>query len=388
MSARAIDEPNRAASPLELLFDLTFVVAVAQVVIEFAHYIEDGHTIDGIAPFLMVFFAVWWAWMNFTWFASGYDTDDALYRVTTMVQMAGVLVLAAGVPAAFERLDYSVAVVGYAIMRLGLVAQWVRAAIQHPESRATATRYAVGVSVLQIAWWARLALPDELLIPSLFVLIALELCVPIWAGLAGEPAWHPHHIAERYGLFTIILLGESVLAATMGVAGSLEANGVSGGLVVVAMAGLVLLFSLWWLYFLEPAGHALERERRRAYLWGYGHFGMFAALAAIGSGLEAAVKATGYDLPAAPLEVAYSIAVPVAVFLLLLWILYSRFETGRMISPAVLLAAAVVTLALPLGADAMGVPAVTAATAGVCGGAVIATIVVKGRVPSRARTEA
>ncbi|MGW9213477.1 low temperature requirement protein A [Embleya sp. NPDC055664] len=95
MTARAIDEPHRTASPLELLFDLTFVVAVAAVTAQFARDIAEGHALSGVVPFLEVFFAVWWAWMNFTWFASSYDTDDAAYRLPTMVQMAGVPTLAA-----------------------------------------------------------------------------------------------------------------------------------------------------------------------------------------------------------------------------------------------------------------------------------------------------
>src|SRR5262245_49251869 len=100
MRARDPLEGHRAATPLELLFDLTFVVAIAAVVPEFAHTIVEDHPVQGLVGYLFAFFAIWWAWMNFTWFASAFDCDDALYRVLTMVQMAGVLVLAAGVPAA------------------------------------------------------------------------------------------------------------------------------------------------------------------------------------------------------------------------------------------------------------------------------------------------
>ena len=98
---RPVDEEHRVATPLELLFDLTFVVAVAQVAAELAHGIAEDHVGDGLLGYLMVFFAIWWAWMNFTWFASAYDTDDVPYRLLTLVQMAGVLVLAAGIPDAF-----------------------------------------------------------------------------------------------------------------------------------------------------------------------------------------------------------------------------------------------------------------------------------------------
>src|ERR1044072_904571 len=102
MAARDLTEPHRVSSPLELLFDLTFVAAASQIVGRLAHATEQGHGLEAVGPFLIVFFAIWWAWMNFTWFASAYDTDDVPYRVMTLLQMAGVLVLAAGVPAAFE----------------------------------------------------------------------------------------------------------------------------------------------------------------------------------------------------------------------------------------------------------------------------------------------
>src|SRR3954453_8715573 len=127
MPARDTDEPHRVSSPLELLFDLTFVVAIATLTAQLAHGIAGGHVLDDLTPFLQVFFTIWWAWMNFTWFASSYDTDDVLYRLLTMVQMAGVLVLAAGVPTAFEDSDYGAITIGYLVMRSGLVAQWLRA---------------------------------------------------------------------------------------------------------------------------------------------------------------------------------------------------------------------------------------------------------------------
>ncbi len=150
MQERSTDEPHRASSPLELLFDLTFVVAIASITAQLAHGIAAGHALDELAAFLQVFFAIWWAWMNFTWFASSYDTDDVLYRLLTMVQMAGVLVLAAGVPAAFGSSDYRAITFGYLVMRVGLVAQWLWAGTEDPASRRTAVRYALGISVVQV----------------------------------------------------------------------------------------------------------------------------------------------------------------------------------------------------------------------------------------------
>ena len=357
MSARDTAEAHRASSPLELLFDLVFVVAIAQVAAQLAHAIADGHALETVGPYLMVFFAIWWAWMNFTWFASAYDTDDVPYRVLVLVQMAGVLILAAGVPAAFSGVDggYTAVTVGYLVMRVGLVALWLRAGIQHPEGRATAFRYAAAISVVQVLWVARLALPDGG--PWwVFVLIALaDLSVPLWAERTGHTAWHPHHIAERYGLFTIIVLGESVLASTVGVQNALDEGGLSGDLVVIAAAGLALLFVLWWLYFSEPAGDGLARRRDLSYVWGYGHYLIFASLAAVGAGLEVAVESAGHHTETPDTVVALAVVVPVAVFLVMLWAVHAPIVDRVVINPVAIGMSAVLIVGAAFAAPAVGV---------------------------------
>src|SRR5215831_18742314 len=108
MVSRDADEAHRAATPLELLFDLCFVVGVSQAAGRLHHALADGQYAHGIGHYLMVFFATWWAWVNFTWFASAYDNDDVPYRVAALVQIAGVLVIAAGVPRAFDHADFAV----------------------------------------------------------------------------------------------------------------------------------------------------------------------------------------------------------------------------------------------------------------------------------------
>jgi low temperature requirement protein LtrA len=371
MSARPIDEPHRVASPLELLFDLIFVVAIAAATAELAHHVADGHALAGLTGFLQVFFAIWWAWMNFTWFASSYDTDDVTYRLLTMVQMAGVLILAAGVPAATGG-DYRAVTVGYLVMRIALVAQWLRVGVEDPASRRTALRYAAGIGVLQAGWVARLVLAETVALSSAAQvatfagLAAMELAVPRWAERARPTNWHPHHIAERYGLFTIILLGESVLAAITGVRAALDTGGISGSLVTIALSGLVLLFALWWLYFLQPAGDGLRDRRHRSYLWGYGHYGIFAALAVLGAGLEVAVEHTGHGLAASPLAIGYTVASAVAVFLVLLWLVHAPIVTRPVTHPAAVLGCAAVVLLLPLAAPRFGVAVVVAGIAAAC----------------------
>lgn len=383
MTARDTQEEHRASTQLELFFDLTFVVAVASVTAQLALGLAEGHARSVMTPYLQVFFAIWWAWMNFTWFASAYDTDDVPYRLMTMLQMGGVLLLAAGVPAAVDG-DYRAATFGYLLMRIGLVAQWLRAAREHPDSRPTAQRYAMGISLVQVGWLLRLWAADQGLIPAgwqvpLFVaLVACELAVPVWAERPGRTAWHADHIAERYGLFTIIVLGEGVLAASTGVQAALGARGVSGSLIAIAVAGLVLLFALWWLYFLEPSGEALGRHRDLSYVWGYAHYGIFAALAALGAGLEVAVEQTGHHLSISATTVGYAVAVPVAVFLVLYWAVHAPIVELPRVRPVLILGAAAAVLVLPLAAEVVGAATVIAGIA-VSGALVVAVTVVAPR---------
>ncbi|WP_433516916.1 low temperature requirement protein A [Nonomuraea sp. CA-143628] len=372
MSARPIDEPHRTSSQLELLFDLTFVVAVASVTAQLAHSIAEGHGLAVLVPFLQVFFAIWWAWMNFTWFASSYDTDDVAYRLLTMVQMAGVLILAAGVPAAIGHSDYGIVTLGYVIMRIGLVGQWLRAGLEDRERRRTGLRYAAAISLVTLGWVLRFLIAETGAFPwfsgllSFVVLDVLELAVPLWAERARATNWHPHHIAERYGLFTIILLGESVLAASRGVEAALETGAVRAPLVVIAGCGLALLFALWWLYFLVEAGEGLSDRRHRSYLWGYGHYGIFAALAALGAGLEVAVEQSGRGVAASPLALGYAVAIPAVVYLAALWAVHALVATEPVIPPAAVLGCVALILSLPVATPRIGVAAVVAAIAACC----------------------
>jgi low temperature requirement protein LtrA len=397
MTGRATDEQHRVSSPLELLFDLTFVVAIGQVAAQLAHSISSGEPLQGVGPFLMVFFAIWWAWMNFTWFASAYDTDDVLYRVFTLVQMAGVLVLAAGVPAAFEDQNFTAITIGYLIMRIGLVTQWTRAGLENPAGRTTAFRYAIGVSIVQVGWVSRLALPALALpTPALatawgvwtfLILAILDLSVPLWAERKGMTGWHPHHIAERYGLFTIILLGESVAAATAGVQRSLSQSGVSVTLVTIAAAGLVLLFALWWLYYLEPAGQGLQARRELSFFWGYGHYFVFASLAALGSGLEVAVESGSGRVGIPSIEVGYAIALPVAVFLLLLFVLHAPLVRRLVIRPLATLGACTLVLIIPLAGVWIGVAGIVVGVALVASALIAVTMIDHSRITAGGETE-
>jgi low temperature requirement protein LtrA len=336
MGPRDRDEQDRAATPLELLFDLCFVVAVAQAADRLHHALVQGHVAHGVVSYVSVFFAIWWAWMNFTWFASAYDTDDVPYRLLTLLQIGGVLLLAAGVADGFDRQDFTVVTVGYVLMRVAMVTQWLRVAHDHPAGRRTALRYATGIAVLQLGWIALLALPLSWRGPGFLLLAAGELAVPVWAERSGQPTgWHPGHIAERYGLFTLIVLGECVVAATTAVQAAVGTGGLSPSLVVVAAGGLVLLFALWWSYFDRPAAEGLRTSPRSAFAWGYWHLLVFASLAAVGAGLQVAAETVDRHGGLSGRAASLTLAVPVALFLVVLGLLHSwvyRYRRERAVA--------------------------------------------------------
>jgi low temperature requirement protein LtrA len=341
MRARRPDEEHRASTPLELLFDLCFVVAVAQDAAALHHAVAENHLGTGVLGYLTVFFAIWWAWMNFSWFATAFDCDDVPYRLTTLVQIAGGLVLAAGVPAAFDRADFTVITWGYVIMRLAMVAQWLRAASGDPEHRPTALAYAAGITVVQIGWLLRLLLPDGLLLPAFLVLVVAELAVPALAERRGSPVWHAEHIAERYGLFTLIVLGESVLSATIALEAAFAESGHPVGLVTLGVAGLVILFAMWWIYFEQPA-HERLTSLKASLRWGYGHYLVFASAAATGAGLAVAVDYDRHVAHVGGLVAALATTAPVAVFVLVVWLLHLDRRRMRRVSAAFPVAAVLV----------------------------------------------
>jgi low temperature requirement protein LtrA len=355
MSGRDPGEAHRASTPLELLFDLTFVVAVARAGIELRDALAQGHAGHALAGYAAVFFGVWWAWMNFAWFASAYDTDDVPYRLLTLLQMAGVLVFAAGIPAAFEHFDFATAVVGYVIMRLALVAQWLRAAHGHPEGRAGSLRYAAGITVVQLCWIGWLFLPASARPAGFVVLVAAELAVPAWAEFGGRPTpWHPGHITERYGGFTIIVLGEVVAAIAAAVQDAVDQSRASPGLITVAAAGLLLVFALWWLYFKDSAAEDIRESLPWTFVWGFAHYLIFAAVAALGAGLQVAIGTLIHSTRVTPSFAAFTVAIPVTIYIVVLVPLSTRGSSEpvalllTLLAGALIMAAAAATPALTL----------------------------------------
>jgi low temperature requirement protein LtrA len=365
LTGRDPHEPHRAATPLELLYDLTFVVAFGQAANELAHYVAEDHVRTGLVGFAFATFAVGWAWIQYSWFASAYDRDDWVCRVTTMVQMVGVLILALGLPEMFASvdegrvLDNGVMVLGYVVMRVPMTFQWLRVARHDPGRRAAAMAYVLTLGPSQAGWVALVFL--DLPLPVTFAvggaLALLELSGPVIAERReGGTPWHAHHIAERYGLLVIITLGEGIIgtvASLTAVVHGPEGWSVDAGLVAVAGTGLT--FGLWWMYFTMPSAEVLHRHRERSFVWGYGHLVVFGSLAAVGAGLHVAAYFLEHHTEIGPVGTVLSVAVPVSVFVLALFGLYTALMRQR--DPF--------HLALLVGTAAVLVLAVVLAEAGV-----------------------
>jgi low temperature requirement protein LtrA len=318
-------EQHRVASPLELFTDLCYVVAIAQAALTLEHEIAEGHVGAGLVWFGASFFAIFWAWLNFVWFNSAYDPDDTVHRLLTLLQIFGSLVLAAGVPKIFEE-DFTLGVVGYVIMRVGLVLMWLRAAAGHPERRRTALRYVGGLVAVQVGWVvALLATGGDIPIWMFVVLAALDFAVPVWAERAGTTPWHPHHIAERYGLFFIIVLGETILSVTLALQVAFAEEDPPIELWYVVAGGVMVTFSAWWLYFARENEEILT-SNRVGYVWGFGHYVIFGAAAAVGAGLAARIAYYGHHAHVSDLVSSAFVTGPVAAALAALWVVTVRLH--------------------------------------------------------------
>jgi low temperature requirement protein LtrA len=331
MSGRDPHEQHRVATTLELLFDLTFVVAFGIAASEFAHMLAENHVGAGLVAFAFATFAIWWAWMNFSWFASAYDTDDWVYRLMTMLQMVGVIILALGLPAMYasvehgDHVDNTVMVAGYVVMRIALVGQWLRAAKQDPDRRAACLTYAMVVTIAQIGWIGLIFVHTS--VPVTFALVAplitLEMTGPWLAETRkGGTPWHAHHIVERYGLLAIIALGEGVVGTVASLSAVIRAQGWTMDAVLVAVAGTGLTFGMWWMYFMVPAADLLHVHRERSFRYGYVHYGVIGSIVATGAGLHTAAYYIEHHSKLSSVDTVLSVAIPVAAYITSVYVIY------------------------------------------------------------------
>lgn len=323
MRPRDPSEIFRSSSPLGLFFDLIFAVSVSLASAQLVDAEIHANVAGGLVAYLMVFFAVWWAWMNFTWFASAFDADDWLYRVLALAQMAGVVILAVGTTPAMAAGDFRLIIAGYVVMRLALVIQWIRASRGNAGLRKTALRYAVGIAVVQVFWVCYPLAPARWALPVFLVLVACELLVPVIAERAGRTPWHPEHIADRYGSFTLIVLGESVLASTVAAANAVENASQLLQFSLLGVGAFILVAGLWWVYFSSDASVWLRR-RRAPMVFGYGHYFVFAAAGAFSAGVKVLLDHEAGSSGLSSATAVATLSIPVSVFLLGVWLLILR----------------------------------------------------------------
>src|SRR5690625_1532222 len=362
MVGRPTDEPHRASTPLELLFDLTIVVAFAQAGAQLAHLLQTEHTGAAIGAFAFAVFGICWAWINYSWLASAFDNDDVIFRLATMVQMVGVLVLALGLPQLFASigtgapLDNSVLVAGYVIMRLSTLGLWLRVARHNRRWRRTAGTYAALIAVAQVGWIVQIVIFPSITVTVIItvVLALFEVSIPMIAERIEATPWHPHHVAERYSLLVIITLGE-VIAGTITEIGAVhEKQGWSLEAGLVALGGVALALGLWWVYFTMPSGDVHAQHRERSFVWRYGHVVLCGALAASGAVVHVAAFVIQGEASIGPTAAALTLAVPVAIFTIFLFVLYSLLLGELDTFHLLLLLGALLVLAAAVGAVAVG----------------------------------
>jgi low temperature requirement protein LtrA len=279
----------RRASWLELLFDLVFVVAVA----ELAGRLHDDPTGAGALAFAGLAVPVVWAWMNVTFYADQFDTDDVPFRLAVFAAMLAVLVLAGGLDSAGTGF-----VLGYVALKVLMVALYARAGLAEddPEARVFCVACVAAYAASGVLWAASLALDA----PARQVLWALGLAIEIGTPAIGPSVFarmrvHLHHIPERFGLFTIIVIGETVVVSALGVDEWRTASA------LVAAAGLALVCGVWWLYFDRQEEIHLRPTIRPNLVFIYGHIPLLAALNAAAVGVEFAVEHAGSE-PIGPAE--------------------------------------------------------------------------------------
>jgi low temperature requirement protein LtrA len=280
---------GRKVTWVELFFDLIFVAAVSQV----AAPLHDQYSLVGLARFTPLFVLIWWAWTGHTLFSTRFDTDDVVQRVLTLAQIFAVAVMAANAKDALDSRSSAGFAAAYAGVRLVLAAQYFRA--RHVrEARPLTVRYLAGHGAAALLWLLSALVPA----PSRFWIwgaaFVIDLGTP-WIAVRHSARVPPDaaHLPERFGLFTLILLGEAVVAVMRGME-SQEDWPVQAA--VSAVVGMAVLFLICWWYFDWASGAAPQpiRGRRDALLfhvWSYAHLPLYLGVAVAGVGIERIVTA-------------------------------------------------------------------------------------------------
>lgn len=284
------NERERHASWLELFFDLVFVLAVSQI----AH-ILSGHTdLGGTLKFIALFVPVWWTWIGYTFYADRFETDEAVYRIAMFAGMLAVAALSINLENAFSDAGDTPFIVCYVLVRFTLLALYSRAAYFVPLARSLSLQFIVGLGIASVLLLISLFFPPPFRYIIWAIALVLELVTPFLNIKATRLIpFDRSHIPERFGLFTIIVLGEAVIATANG------ASKVSWTFQTIAAAaiGFAVAACIWWLNFDFAEDGAIQSNSlvpRFVYL--YGHFFVVASIVALGIGVEHAIIEVGsYD---------------------------------------------------------------------------------------------
>jgi low temperature requirement protein LtrA len=324
--------------PLELFFDLVFVLALTQC----TQLMADDPTWEGLVRGLLVLGVLWWSWVGYSWLTSVVNPEEGLVRFAIFGAMAALLVVALCVPEAFGDLGLLFAC-AYFVVRIGQVILLYAAGRGDPGLRRSVVGLAVGTligtSILIVA-----SFTDGVLQGCLWALaLALDVGEPY---LFGSEGWKlaPRHFVERHGLIIIIALGESIVAIGAGVEGEIDA-----GVVAASALGVGVVAALWWLYFdvvalvaerrLTQATPGKEQNEIARDSFSYLHFPMVAGIVLVALGLK---KTLGHVEDPLKIEAAVAMLGGTALYLLghvaFRWRNVHRFSIQRLICAVVLLA--------------------------------------------------
>ncbi|WP_193196807.1 low temperature requirement protein A [Nostoc sp. MG11] len=276
-------EEERRATWLELFYDLVFVVAVSQL----AHNLTEDISLSGLFGFVALFIPVWWSWIGTTFYANRFDSDDVIRRLLVGLHMLTAAAMAINIHHGLGESSAGFAL-SYALGRVVLIVEYVRAGMHIPSARPLTTRYAIGFAIAAFLWLVSAFLP----IPWRFALWTLGIIIDFATPLTARKLQlgllpHASHLPERFGLFTMIVLGEAIIAVVKGV--SEQKWDVLT--VISAVFGLIIAFSLWWVYFDNLGGTPIQRARENGQvgvvnLWLYTHLPLVIGIAAAGVGVE------------------------------------------------------------------------------------------------------
>ncbi len=276
------DGDGRRASYLELFFDLVFVVAIAQL----AHELEIDHSLRGFGIFAALYLPVFLAWQGFSFYADRFDTDDVLFRIVMFTAMLAIAALAIQVPDVAHG-DSTGFVIAYLVLRSLMVGLYLRSYRHVPAARPLIVRYASEYSLAIAIWAVSLAFESPVRYVLWAMALAWELSIPTLARklFAAIPV-HASHVPERFALFTIIVLGETIVVVALGTSGSDWALAAA----VVAVLGFVAAAAIWWVYFGGGGEVTLRPSPEAILVFTHVHIPLLAALTAFSAGLALAIE--------------------------------------------------------------------------------------------------